>query len=62
LSYITFMTNEKADYGKQITVRLPREEYERLMKLLGPYGSLAPLIRDLVRQYLQKANKKANAA
>ena len=56
------MRDEKADYGKQITVRLPRDEYEKIMKLLGPYGALAPLIRDLVRQYLQKAQKKTNAA
>ena len=61
MSYDTYMKDKKPNYGKQITFRLPPEEYQKVLKLLGPYGAVAPFIRDLIRQRLLKA-EKTNAA
>lgn len=44
---------------KQITFRIPAKDYERLVKVLGPYAKLAALIRDLIKDFLKKSENKA---
>ena len=44
---------------RQLTFRLPEQDYKKLLQVVGPFGSLGPLLRFLISQHLQKAEREA---
>lgn len=56
------MKNKKArELDQYVGFRLSSDEFKKLRKTVEPYGSVAKLLRALVRQYLEKQEKQ-NAA
>ncbi len=62
MSYISLMKDRKDHKIKAISFKVTEEDYMRIRKVLGPYGSITRLLRDVIRQYLDKVEKKSNAA
>ncbi|MCC6273674.1 MAG: hypothetical protein IT572_09445 [Deltaproteobacteria bacterium] len=47
---------------RQITFKIPKRDWDRLIKAVGPFGKVAPLLRFLIEEYLKKAEAKGHAA
>ena len=42
---------------KQVTFRVPEKDFEKLVKIVGPYGKLAPLLRSLITEFIKKTER-----
>lgn len=49
----------KDGLAKQLTFRILEKDYQKLLKVVGPYGKVGALIRDLIKDFLKKTENKA---
>lgn len=47
---------------KQVTFRISEEEFQKLQEAVGPFGSVAPLLRQLVQKYLEQKKRTSKVA
>lgn len=56
--------NSKQNIGKekQISIRLSQDDYDRLIKAVGPYVKIAAIVRAQVLKFIDQETNKQKAA